>query len=45
MLDDLDMILVTTADPLHELPPAEGWKYEKAVIDLVGEFINSLPSE
>jgi CubicO group peptidase (beta-lactamase class C family) len=45
LLDELDMILVTTADPLNELPPAEGWKYEKEVIDLVGEFINSLPSE
>ena len=45
LLDELDMIVITTADPLNELPPAEGWKYEKAVIDLVGEFINSLPSE
>ena len=45
LLDELDMIVVTTADPLHELPPEEGWKHEKAVIDLVGEFINSLPSE
>lgn len=45
LLDDLDMIIVTTASPLNEIPPADGWKYEKAVIDLVGKFIKSLPSE
>ena len=45
LLDQFDMILVTTPDPLNELPPAEGWKYEKTVIDLVGEFITSLPKE
>jgi CubicO group peptidase (beta-lactamase class C family) len=45
LLDELDMIIVTTADPLHELPAGAGWKYEGAIIDLVGKFINSLPSE
>jgi CubicO group peptidase (beta-lactamase class C family) len=45
LLEELDMIIVTTAHPLHEIPPADGWKYEKTVFDLVGEFINSLPSE
>ena len=45
LVDQFDMILVTTADPLNGLPPAEGWKYEKTVIDLVGEFITSLPTE
>ncbi len=45
LLDELDMIVVTTASPLNELPPAEGWKYEKTVIEMVGKFINSLPSE
>jgi CubicO group peptidase (beta-lactamase class C family) len=45
LLDDLDMIIVTTADPLHELPGASGWKYEGAIIDVVGKFIKSLPSE
>jgi hypothetical protein len=51
LLEELDMIIVTTAAPLNEIPadglneiPADGWKYEKAVIDLVGEFIKSLPN-
>jgi len=35
MLDELDMIIVTTADPLYELPAGAGWKYEGAIIDLV----------
>jgi len=45
LLDELDMIIVTTADPLYELPAGAGWKYEGAIIDLVGKFIASLPSE
>jgi CubicO group peptidase (beta-lactamase class C family) len=43
LLDELDMIIVTTADPLHHLPEGEGWKFEGAIIDLVGKFIKSLP--
>jgi CubicO group peptidase (beta-lactamase class C family) len=43
LLEALDMMIVTTASPLHEIPPAEGWKYEKTVFDLVGKFIRSLP--
>jgi CubicO group peptidase (beta-lactamase class C family) len=43
LLDELDMIIVTTADPLYELPAEAGWKYEGAIIDLVGKFIASLP--
>jgi len=45
LLDELDMIIVTTADPLHNLPEGEGWKYERAIIDLLGKFIKSLPKE
>jgi hypothetical protein len=37
------MIIVTTADPLYDLPAEAGWKYEGAIIDLVGKFIKSLP--
>ncbi len=43
LLDDLDMIIVTTADPLYELPAAQGWKFEGGIINLVGKFIESLP--
>ncbi len=43
LLDELDMIIVTTADPLYELPAESGWKFEGAIIDLVGRFIGSLP--
>ena len=43
LLDDLDMIIVTTADPLYELPAGAGWKYEGAINNLVGRFIDSLP--
>ncbi len=45
LLDELNMIVVTTADPLHELPGDAGWKYEGAIINLVGKFIKSLPRE
>lgn len=45
LLDELDIIVVTTASPLNELPPADGWKYEQAIIKMVGKFIYSLPSE
>ena len=44
LLDELDMIIVTTADPLYELPAEEGWQFEGPIIDLVGKFIESLPT-
>jgi len=43
LVDELDMIIVTTADPLYELPEEKGWKHEGAIIDVVGKFIKSLP--
>ncbi|UCG85185.1 MAG: serine hydrolase, partial [Gemmatimonadota bacterium] len=43
LLDDLDMVIVTTADPLHEYPANEGWQFEGAIVDVVGKFIESLP--
>jgi CubicO group peptidase (beta-lactamase class C family) len=45
LLDDLDMIIVTTADPLYDYPAAQGWKFEGGIINLVGKFIDSLPKE
>lgn len=44
LLDDLDMVIVTTADPfwgkdLH----FEAWKHERAIVNLVGRFISSIP--
>jgi CubicO group peptidase (beta-lactamase class C family) len=45
LLDDLDMIIVTTADPLHGIFGGKSWKHEGAINKLVGKFIESLPSE
>ncbi|TKJ44014.1 hypothetical protein CEE36_02520 [candidate division TA06 bacterium B3_TA06] len=45
LLDELDMIIVTTADPLYDLPAGAGWKYEGAINNVVGKFIKSLPSQ
>jgi CubicO group peptidase (beta-lactamase class C family) len=46
LLPDLDMVVVTTADPLHDMwDGGDPWKYEGAVNRLVGRFIKSLPKE
>jgi CubicO group peptidase (beta-lactamase class C family) len=45
LLDELDMIIVTTADPMHGIFGSESWKHEGAINNIVGEFISSLPSE
>lgn len=45
LLDELDMVVVTTADPFFGQHDGQSWKHEKATINLVGEFINSLPGE
>ena len=39
------MIIVTTADPFWQQHDDQSWKHESAVIEMVGKFINSLPSE
>jgi CubicO group peptidase (beta-lactamase class C family) len=44
LLHDLDMIIVTTADPLYEFPGESAWPFEGAIIDTVGKFIASLPA-
>ena len=43
LLDDLDMVVVSTADPFFGQHDGNSWKHEKAVFDLVGDFIKSLP--
>jgi CubicO group peptidase (beta-lactamase class C family) len=43
LLDELDMIIVTTADPMHNVFGEESWQHEGAINKLVGEFIQSLP--
>ncbi|UCG43007.1 MAG: serine hydrolase [candidate division WOR-3 bacterium] len=45
LLDDHDMVIVTTADPLYDAPAGEGWEYEGAIVSTVGRFIKSLPGE
>ena len=45
LLDELDMVIVTAADPFWQQHDDESWKHESAVIKLVGKFINSLPKE
>jgi CubicO group peptidase (beta-lactamase class C family) len=45
LLDELDMVIVVTVDPLH-LQHGDGpWKLEKSSLNLVADFIASLPSE
>ncbi len=45
LLDDLDLVIVTTADPFFRQNDGNSWKHEKAVFKLVGDFISSLPAE
>ena len=45
LLDDLDMIIVTVADPFWQQHDDQSWKHESAIIELVGKFIRSLPTE
>ena len=43
LLRELDMVIVTTANPSLEIWGQESWRHEGAIIDLVGKFISSLP--
>jgi CubicO group peptidase (beta-lactamase class C family) len=43
LLDDLDMVIATTADPFFGQHDGDSWKHEKATFNLVGDFIKSLP--
>lgn len=43
LLHDLDMVIVTTADPMHGVFGNESWQHEGAINNLVGAFIKYLP--
>jgi len=45
LLHELNMVIVTTANPLHGVWGEEAWEKEGAIIDVVGRFIASLPAE
>ena len=45
LLDELDIVIVTTADPFFGQHDGNSWTHEKATINLLGEFIKSLPGE
>jgi CubicO group peptidase (beta-lactamase class C family) len=45
LLDELDMVIVTTAYPFETDFGDWNWQYESAIIKLVAEFIESVPSE
>jgi CubicO group peptidase (beta-lactamase class C family) len=45
LLDRLDIVIVVTSHPFWPQHDAEAWKHELANINLVGNFIKSLPSE
>jgi len=45
LLDEFDMVIVVTSYPFWLQHDDEAWKHELANVNLVGEFIKSLPSE
>lgn len=44
LLDDLDMVIVLTSEPFYVQHDAESWRSELANLNLVGRFIESLPT-
>jgi len=46
LVHDLDMVVVTTADPFYGKDTHfDAWKYEEAIIKMVSDFIHALPVE
>ena len=43
LLEELNMMVVTVADPFLGERGPEGWKHERAIMNLVGKFVRSLP--
>ena len=44
LLHELDMVIVVTSDPFWLKHDGEAWSHEKANVNLVSEFISSLPA-
>jgi CubicO group peptidase (beta-lactamase class C family) len=45
LVDELDLVVVVTADPFYLEHNSESWKHEKSHIELVADFISSLPGD
>jgi CubicO group peptidase (beta-lactamase class C family) len=45
LVDEFNMVIVTTSYPFWLQHDGESWNHESAIINLVGEFIKSLPNE
>ena len=45
LVDEFDLVIVTTSYPFWKEHNDQSWKNEKAIITMVSEFINSVPSE
>jgi CubicO group peptidase (beta-lactamase class C family) len=43
LLEDLDMVIVTTADPFFTEHSGNSWAHESAIMNMVGRFIKTLP--
>jgi len=41
--DEIELVIVVTANPFWKEHDDKSWKHEKAIIKLVGKFVNSLP--
>ena len=45
LVEDLDMVVVTTSYPFWLEHNDQSWKHEKAIMSMVSEFVASLPGE
>ncbi len=45
LVDEFDMVVVTTSYPFWKEHNDQSWNHEKAIITMVSEFIDSLPSK
>jgi CubicO group peptidase (beta-lactamase class C family) len=45
LVDELDMVIVTTSYPFWLEHNDQSWKHEKAILTMVSEFVSSLPEK